>query len=137
MKKRDREQLRASIAKDLVQGQGAHSPTKELLKQYAPLEGIISTPGPSVSRRPGSGQPVEKLLGTTCHRGTETASSMARCHRGASRDRSIRCHRGTICHGQGRAAGAEYDQLQHLSDAQSFRQAGLLPALSSVAWLPA
>ena len=44
MNKRDTEQLRASIAKDLVQGQGEHSPTKELLKQYAPLEGIITTP---------------------------------------------------------------------------------------------
>src|SRR6058998_1703187 len=63
MNKRDREQLRASIAKDLVQGQGEHSPTKELLKQYAPLEGIITTPAPDVSRRSGSGaQPVENTL---------------------------------------------------------------------------
>src|SRR5213592_575617 len=62
MKKRDREQLRASIAKDLVQGQGEHSPTKELLKQYAPLEGIITTPAPDISRRPGSAQPVENSL---------------------------------------------------------------------------
>ena len=29
MNKRDREQLRASIAKDLVQGQGEHSPTEK------------------------------------------------------------------------------------------------------------
>ena len=62
MNKRDREQLRASIAKDLVQGQGEHSPTKELLKQYAPLEGIITTPAPDISRRPGSAQPVENSL---------------------------------------------------------------------------
>src|SRR5213076_460501 len=62
MKKRDREQLRASIAKDLVQGQGEHSPTKELLKQYAPLEGIVTTPAPDISRRPGSAQPVENSL---------------------------------------------------------------------------
>jgi hypothetical protein len=53
MNKRDREQFRASIAKDLVQGEGEHSPTKELLKQYAPLEGIITTPVPDVSPRPG------------------------------------------------------------------------------------
>jgi hypothetical protein len=53
MNKRDREQLRASIAKDLVQGQGEHSPTKELLKQYVPLEGIITTPAPDVSWRHG------------------------------------------------------------------------------------
>ena len=44
MNKRDREQLRTSIAKDLVQGQGEHSPTKELLRQYAPLEGVVTTP---------------------------------------------------------------------------------------------
>ena len=40
MNKRDKAQLKASIAKDLVQGQGEHSPTRELLRQYAPLEGI-------------------------------------------------------------------------------------------------
>ena len=62
MNKRDREQLRASIAKDLGQGQGKHSPTKELLKQYAPLEGIVTTPAPDISRRPGSAQPVENSL---------------------------------------------------------------------------
>src|SRR5205814_8517023 len=62
MNKIDREQLRASIAKDLVQGQGEHSPTKELLKQYAPLEGIITTPAPDISRRPGSAHPVENSL---------------------------------------------------------------------------
>src|SRR5438552_2620755 len=62
MKKRDREQLRASIAKDLVQGQGVHSPTKELLRQYTPLEGVITTPAPDVSRRSGSAHPVENSL---------------------------------------------------------------------------
>src|SRR5438093_3028943 len=62
MNKRDMEQLRASIPKDPGQGQGEHSPTKELLKQYAPLEGIITTPAPDVSRRPGSAPPVENSL---------------------------------------------------------------------------
>ena len=62
MNKRDREQLRASIAKDLVQGQGEHSPTKELLKQYAPLEGIITSPVPDVSPRPGHATPVENTM---------------------------------------------------------------------------
>lgn len=38
------QQLKAAIARDLVQGQGEHSPTKELLKQYVPLEGIITPP---------------------------------------------------------------------------------------------
>src|SRR5213083_791251 len=60
MNKRDREQLRASIAKDLVQGQCAHSPTKELLRQYAPLEGVITTP--NVSPQPGHALPVENSL---------------------------------------------------------------------------
>ena len=59
MKKRDREQLRASIAKDLVQGQCAHSPTKELLRQYAPLDGVIT---PNVSPQPGRALPVENTL---------------------------------------------------------------------------
>ena len=44
MNKRDMQQLKASIAKDLVQGQGEHSPTKELLKQYAPLEWVVTGP---------------------------------------------------------------------------------------------
>jgi hypothetical protein len=44
MNKKNREQLRASIARDLSQGQGEHSPTRELLKQYAPLEGVIAAP---------------------------------------------------------------------------------------------
>jgi hypothetical protein len=42
MNKKDRQQLRSSLAKDLVQGQGDHSPTRELLRQYTPLEGIVS-----------------------------------------------------------------------------------------------
>ncbi len=46
MNSKNREQLRASIARDLVQGQGRSSPTKELLKQYAPLEGVLSPPTP-------------------------------------------------------------------------------------------
>ncbi len=46
MNKRDREQLRASIAKDLVQGQGEISATRELLRQYAPLQGVVSQPTP-------------------------------------------------------------------------------------------
>src|SRR6266540_474348 len=73
MNKRDSEQLRASIAKDLVQGQGEHSPTKELLKQYAPLEGILTTPTPDVSPRPGRATPVEMSLeGKICQLGSIT-----------------------------------------------------------------
>ncbi len=64
MNKKDREQLRASITKDLVQGQGDQSPTKELLRQYAPLEGIITTPAPS-SPRAGLPSPVENSV--ACH----------------------------------------------------------------------
>jgi hypothetical protein len=59
MNKKDREQLRASVAKDLVQGQRDHSPTKELLKQYAPLEGILNPPVDGVG---SSVAPVEKSL---------------------------------------------------------------------------
>jgi hypothetical protein len=62
MNKRDREQLRASLAKDLIQGQGDHSATKELLRQYAPLEGIVTTSPPKIATRPGPGLPVEKSL---------------------------------------------------------------------------
>lgn len=51
MNKRDREQLRATIAKDLAEGQGEHSPTRELLKQYAPLEGILTAPDSDDSSR--------------------------------------------------------------------------------------
>src|SRR5437667_3789055 len=60
MKKRDREQLRASIARDLVQGQGEHSPTKELLRQYTPLAGVVTTP--NLPPQPGRAQPVENSL---------------------------------------------------------------------------
>jgi len=42
MNKRNREQLRASVASDLAQGKRTPSATKELLKQYAPLEGVLS-----------------------------------------------------------------------------------------------
>jgi hypothetical protein len=38
------QQLKASIARDLVQGQNENSATRELLKQYVPLNGIISSP---------------------------------------------------------------------------------------------
>jgi len=62
MNKRNREQLRAAIANDLVQGQGGHSPTRELLRQYAPLEGIITKSGPDILPEPGCGKPVENSL---------------------------------------------------------------------------
>jgi len=60
MNKRDREQLRASIARDLIQGQGGNSPTRELLRQYAPLQGVISSAGEPAPTR-GS-EPVENTL---------------------------------------------------------------------------
>jgi hypothetical protein len=62
MNKRDRQQLKASIAKDLIQGQGEHTATRELLKQYVPLEGVITTPGNGTSPRPRPAPPVEKTL---------------------------------------------------------------------------
>jgi hypothetical protein len=44
MNKRDMQQLKASIAKDLIQGQSDNSATRDLLKQYVPLNGIVSKP---------------------------------------------------------------------------------------------
>ncbi len=62
MNQRDREQLRASIAKDLAEGQGEHSATRELLRQYAPLEGIVTDPIASEAVRPRPAPPVEKSM---------------------------------------------------------------------------
>jgi hypothetical protein len=58
MNKRDMQQLKASIAKDLVQGQGDNSATRDLLKQYVPLNGIISKPEPDIEPQ----APVENCL---------------------------------------------------------------------------
>jgi hypothetical protein len=44
MNKRDKYQLRASNDKDLVLGQGPPSSTRELLRHYSPLEGIVTGP---------------------------------------------------------------------------------------------
>jgi hypothetical protein len=57
MNKRDREQLQASIPKDLVQGQGENSATRELLRQYAPLQGVVSQPSSRNSVPSGIPQP--------------------------------------------------------------------------------
>jgi hypothetical protein len=62
MNKQNREQLRAAIANDLVQGQGGHSPTRELLRQYAPLEGIITKPSPAILPEARPAEPVENSL---------------------------------------------------------------------------
>ena len=59
MNKRNREQLRASIARDLVQGQGGNSPTRDLLRQYTPLEGVVSAPE---TKKPPALRPVEKTM---------------------------------------------------------------------------
>lgn len=57
MNKRNREQLRTSVASDLAQGKRNSSATTDLLKQYAPLEGILT---PQVADNPASPVPVEK-----------------------------------------------------------------------------
>jgi len=54
--------LKASIARDLIQGQGEHTATRELLKQYAPLEGVITTATGGTSPRSRPAPPVEKTL---------------------------------------------------------------------------
>jgi hypothetical protein len=58
MNKRDMQQLKASIAKDLVQGQSDNSATRDLLKQYVPLNGIVSKPEPEIRHE----MPVENCL---------------------------------------------------------------------------
>ena len=62
MNKRHREHLRASIAKDLIEGQGESSPTRELLRQYVPLEGILTGQATDEAVRPPRAQPVEKTV---------------------------------------------------------------------------
>ena len=62
MNKRHREHLRASIARDLIEGQGEPSPTRELLRQYVPLEGIVTSPAADEAPRACPAQPVEKTL---------------------------------------------------------------------------
>src|SRR5690349_23834255 len=69
MNKKDREQLRVSILSDLIQGKQAHSPTKDLLKQYTPLEGILTPaveegfpPGATTNAPANPFQRVEKSL---------------------------------------------------------------------------
>src|SRR5262245_55886806 len=43
MNQRNREQLRAAIVDNLNQGKHTHSATRDLLKQYRPLKGILTT----------------------------------------------------------------------------------------------
>lgn len=62
MNKRDREQLRASMTKDVVQSQGEHSRTRELLKQYASLEGIVTGPEPDESLQSPPAEAAENTL---------------------------------------------------------------------------
>lgn len=52
------QQLKASIARDLVQGQSDNSATRDLLKQYVPLNGIVSKPEPDIRQE----MPVENCL---------------------------------------------------------------------------
>ena len=67
--------MKASIAKDLVEGQGEHSPTRELLKQYAPLEGIVAAPEGVNSRQSLPAEPVENGMarGATLAQDAESA----------------------------------------------------------------
>ena len=56
------EQLRASTAKDFVQGQGEHSPTRELLSQCVPRNGIIHLPEDNSYLQDWSSMPVENCM---------------------------------------------------------------------------
>jgi hypothetical protein len=58
MNKRDMQQLKASIARDLVQGHVDNSATRDLLKQYVPLNGIINKLEPDIRHQ----TPVENCI---------------------------------------------------------------------------
>jgi hypothetical protein len=62
MNRQNIEQLRASTAKDLFQGQGEHSPTRELLRQCVPQNGIIHKPEDNSYLRDWSSMPVENCM---------------------------------------------------------------------------
>src|SRR5262245_1714243 len=62
MNKPNREQLRAAIANDHAQGLDGYSPTRELLRQYAPLEGIITKSALEILPKAGCPEPVENSL---------------------------------------------------------------------------
>jgi DNA-binding Lrp family transcriptional regulator len=62
MNKTEKARLKASIAEDLAQGQGEHSPTRVLLRQYAPLEGIITTPAPDAAGEFGASAAMENCI---------------------------------------------------------------------------
>jgi hypothetical protein len=74
MNKREKEQLRVSIARDLIQGQGGGSPTRELLKQYAPLQGVVTPISPEESSPSSPPEPVENSMagGATVARNEES-----------------------------------------------------------------
>ena len=114
MNQKNREQLRAAILDNLVQGKQAHSPTRDLLKQYRPLKGIL-TPvleqeAEATSDDPSDANaPVEKAYGRWCHRGTERNLTLARCHGGACCYPGTQCHPGILCRGEGRTESAKHD----------------------------
>jgi hypothetical protein len=64
------QQLKASIANDLVRGQGDNSATRDLLKQYVPIDGIVSKPEPDIP-------PVENCMAP---RATVARNDISACH---------------------------------------------------------
>jgi hypothetical protein len=58
----NRDQLKAAIPNRLVQVQSGHFATRELLRQYAPLEGIVTKSAPHILPEAGCGEPVENSL---------------------------------------------------------------------------
>src|SRR5215471_2301761 len=65
MNQRTREQLRAAIIENLSQGKQTHSATRDLLTQYRPLKGILSSHQgnpPESGLRANLSEPVEKSV---------------------------------------------------------------------------
>ena len=64
MNQRNREQLRTAIVDNLNQGKQTHSPTRDLLKQYRPLKGILASAIENAHTQSASDltKPVEKSM---------------------------------------------------------------------------
>jgi len=139
MNKRDREQLRSSISKDLVRGQAASSPTKELLRQYAPLEGILTTPCPDASPRSVPPAPDIKENHHQRPEKAETGSDPVENHSRAAapreRQEPAREHFALVCAAYEKATGNRWNK----ADSEAYYENGIekLPVEKAISALEA